>query len=114
MAYKNGNYTADHLGVAEFLKSEQLARGTKSVAEDIADAARRLAPVSDDPRDGHYASGIVVERENSAGIRGDRIGYEVIATEGHPTLVEWGRAPSGDHPGYPGQHVMRRAIEEAG
>lgn len=112
MAYKRGNYTADHKGVAGFLKSHQLSKATKSVANQIATTARRIAPVSDDHDDGHYVSGIVVERIDNAGVKGDRIGYEVVATAGHPTLVEWGRSPGEGHPGYPGFHVMQRAAEE--
>lgn len=105
-------YNPDRAGVAEFLRSPQLARTTERVAESIAKTARANAPRSNDGEGVPYADGIVVERMENAGIRGDRVGYEVIATGGHPTLVEWGRRPGNGNSGYEGQHIMRNAMLE--
>ncbi|QUH01453.1 HK97 gp10 family phage protein [Saccharopolyspora erythraea] len=105
-------YRPNHKGIAAYLRSSELADVTKAIAEDVARRAREKAPRSNNPEDGHYADGITVERDDSAGAKGDRVGFNVVATQGHPTLVEWGRKPGNGSPGYPGQHVMRDAAKE--
>lgn len=93
--------------MGRFLKDERLAQAIYPVARDIQARAQRLAPEGDE-----YRNGIVVRRDESGGVKGDRVAWSVVAEGGHPTLVEWGRAP-GNHGGaYEGQHVMRRAAEE--
>lgn len=100
-------YKADNKSMAKFLRSEGLLEAIRPAALDVQSRAKRLAPAGDDYRDG-----IVVERDESGGAKGDRVGWNVVATGGHPTLVEWGRN-DGNHGGaYEGQRVMRRAAEE--
>lgn len=101
-------FQPDHKGIAAFIRSDEVVKATKRVADQIADVARANAPVET----GEYARGIKVERNDAGGIRGDRVVFEVVATGGHPTLVEWGRNPGNGSPGYAGDHVMQRAVEE--
>lgn len=91
-------FEADRDLIENLHKMPEIQTSTKTIASEIAAAAREIAPV----QDGNYKAGILIQETRS--------GWRVLASDQKSSWVEFG-IPSR---GQPAQFVLRRAVEMAG
>lgn len=90
----------DRSQFGRILDDHQITAAAVAVAEEIAAAARGLAPHDS----GEYAAGIEVSSER-VGVKNPRMGAVVTATADHSAAVEFGNSRMR------AQHVLTRAAE---